>query len=218
MLGKARALTYAGRHEDALATIDALLALGRWLVGDARYWRALNEAQLERNEEAWADVELAAKLLVNAEVPKLAGLIAYRRNSSTCRARSSRNRASATRRTAKPATISASCSAEQGVWTRTADVLVETDRCLQDAERKSPRRRSPRSRRRPIRPNAGSGRSRDASSRSRTAAGMMATSWFNIAVAYYNLSRKDEARQFAEKVVADEQFGERARELLTRLR
>ena len=46
----------------------------------------------------------------------------------------------------------------------------------------------------------------------------MATSWFDIAVAYYNLSRKTEARQFAEKVVGDEQFGERARELLSRLR
>jgi hypothetical protein len=47
---------------------------------------------------------------------------------------------------------------------------------------------------------------------------MTATSWFDIAVAYYNLSRKTEARQFAEKVVEDEQFGERARELLTRLK
>ena len=47
---------------------------------------------------------------------------------------------------------------------------------------------------------------------------MMATSWFDIAVAYYNLARKPEARQFAQKVVDDEQFGERAREMLLRLR
>ena len=44
----------------------------------------------------------------------------------------------------------------------------------------------------------------------------IATSWFNIAVAYYNLSRRSEARQFAEKVADDEQFGERARELMAR--
>lgn len=31
------------------------------------------------------------------------------------------------------------------------------------------------------------------------------------------LPRKDEARQFAEKIAADEQFGERAREILARL-
>jgi hypothetical protein len=46
---------------------------------------------------------------------------------------------------------------------------------------------------------------------------MIATSWYNTAVAYYSLSRKDEARQFAEKVAADDQFGERAKEILTRL-
>ena len=47
---------------------------------------------------------------------------------------------------------------------------------------------------------------------------MTATSWFDLAVASYNLSRKAEARQFAEKVADDEQFGERARDLLMRLR
>ena len=47
---------------------------------------------------------------------------------------------------------------------------------------------------------------------------MMATSWFNIAVAYYSLSKKDEARQYAERVAGDEQFGERARDLLARLK
>jgi hypothetical protein len=29
-------------------------------LGDARYWRALNEVQLERHDEAWTDIELAA--------------------------------------------------------------------------------------------------------------------------------------------------------------
>jgi hypothetical protein len=40
---------------------------------------------------------------------------------------------------------------------------------------------------------------------------VIATSWYNMAVAYYSLSRKDEARQFAEKVAEDDQFGERRR-------
>lgn len=47
---------------------------------------------------------------------------------------------------------------------------------------------------------------------------MLVTSWFNLAVASYNLQRHTEARQFAEKVVSDEQFGERAREILARLK
>ncbi len=50
------------------------------------------------------------------------------------------------------------------------------------------------------------------------AARMLTTSWFNIAVANFNLGNKDEARQYAERVVGDEQFAERARDILNRLR
>src|SRR5262249_20145003 len=46
----------------------------------------------------------------------------------------------------------------------------------------------------------------------------MATSWFDTAVACYNLARKTEAQQYAELVAADEQFGERAKEILARIR
>ncbi len=46
---------------------------------------------------------------------------------------------------------------------------------------------------------------------------MLATSWFNTAVANFNLSRKTEAREYAQKVTDDEQFGARARDLLSRL-
>jgi tetratricopeptide (TPR) repeat protein len=217
VLGKARALTYAERHDEALTTIDQLLALGRWLIGDARYWRALNEAQLGRNEEAWSDVELAAKLLINAEVPKLAGLIAYRlKHVDVSRAKfeESRQRNPHDCETGYYLGI---VLGEQGVWNRSSDVLVETDRCLQDAERNltaeiatlQTSTDSLERRRRLI-----ARRERQIASGRR----MMATSCFNIAVAYYNLSRTDDAREYAEKVSTDEQFGERARELLTRLR
>lgn len=78
LLGKARGLTYLARHEDAIATVDQLLEQ-RWNRGEGLYWRALNEVQLERNDGAWDDIEAADKLLINAEVPKLAGIVAYRR-------------------------------------------------------------------------------------------------------------------------------------------
>jgi tetratricopeptide (TPR) repeat protein len=61
LLGKVRALTFLGRNEQAIATVDLLLA-ERWYVGDGRYWRAVNETQLERFDDAWTDIELAAKL------------------------------------------------------------------------------------------------------------------------------------------------------------
>jgi len=217
LLGKARALTYAARHEEALVALDRLLASGRWLIGDARYWRALNEAELGQNDEAWSDVELAAGLLVNAEVPKLAGIIAYRlKQIDVSRARfdESRQRNPFDCETGYYLGV---VLGEQGVWGRAAEVLVETDRCLQDAERSlqaeiaTLQMSTDRLER----------RQRQIARRERQIANgrrMMATSWFNIAVSYYNLSKKDDARQYAERVALDEQLGERARELLTRLR
>ena len=46
---------------------------------------------------------------------------------------------------------------------------------------------------------------------------MRATSWFNTAAGSFNLSRHDEARRYAERVIDDPQFGDRARDLLARL-
>ena len=44
------------------------------------------------------------------------------------------------------------------------------------------------------------------------------TSWYNTAVSYFSLSKKEQAREFAEKVNTDDEFGERARQLLAQLR
>ena len=215
LLGKARAQTYIGQSVDAIATLDLLLA-ERWFVGDARYWRALNESELERNDEAWTDIELAAKLLVNAEVPKLAGLIAYRRHEldvSRAKFDESRNR---NPRDCETGYYLGVVLAEQRVWPRTAEVLRAASDCLQGAElaytkeiedirasKDPPERQAKKIARREQ--YIAKGRR------------YLATSWFDIAVAYYNLSKPAEARQYAEKVVDDEQFGDRAKEILSRL-
>jgi tetratricopeptide (TPR) repeat protein len=216
MLGKVRALTYLGQNVEAIATTDQLIA-ERWFVGDARYWRALNESELEQNEEAWVDIEAAAKLLVNAQVPKLAGLIAYRRQQlDVSRAKFELSR---TRNPNDCETVFylGVVLAEQRSWAPTADVLLEAARCLEanetaylqeiaaiQASNDPPARKAGKIARREQ--YLAKGRRQ------------IATSWFDIAVAYYNLSRKSEARQFAEKVADDEQFGERVRDLLSRLR
>ena len=46
---------------------------------------------------------------------------------------------------------------------------------------------------------------------------MLVQSWFNTAIADSKLDRKDDARRFAEKVMDDEQFGGRAKDLLAQL-
>jgi tetratricopeptide (TPR) repeat protein len=217
MLGKVKALTYAGRYMDAITATEPLLA-GRWQLGDTRYWRAFNELQLDRLDEAWDDIELAAKLIRNAGVPKLAGLIAYRRKQlDVARAKFEESHALG-REDCETGFYLGVVHAEQGTWPAAESVLTETSGCLEKAEQAT-KREIEEFRAAPDLP-AGR-RDRQIKKREQQIANgrrMMAQSWFNIAVACYNLSRRDEARQYAEKVASDEQFGERARELLTRLR
>ena len=78
LLSSMRAFTYAGRHTDAMQSADRLLAINR-NPGDARYWRALNEEQMDQHDAAWEDIELAAEAMVSPDVPKLAGIIAINR-------------------------------------------------------------------------------------------------------------------------------------------
>ena len=106
---------------------------------------------------------------------------------------------------------------EQAAWARTVEVLTETVDCLEKAEARltdeivsirastQPAERQIRQMRKREQQIAGNRR-------------MIVTSWYNTAVSYLGLSRKDEARAFAEKVIADEQFAARARELLARTR
>jgi tetratricopeptide (TPR) repeat protein len=216
LLGRVRALTYLGRQDDAIATTDRLIAL-RWFVGDARYWRALNESELERNDEAWVDVEAAAKLLINADVPKLAGLVAYRRKELTV----ARERFTlAHTRNANDCETTfylGVVDAELRDWGPTADILIQAARCLQENENSYLKEIAsiegsddP-----PARKAAKIARRRQYIAKGRR---QMATSWFDTAVACYNLSRRTEAQQYAEMVAADEQFGDRAKEILSRLR
>jgi tetratricopeptide (TPR) repeat protein len=216
LLGRVRALTYLGRNEDAIATSDRLIDL-RWHVGDARYWRALNESELERYEEAWTDIEAAAKLLINAEVPKLAGLIAYRRQQLEVSRAKFELAHTRNPNDCETFFYLGIVQAELRAWGPTAEILVNVPACLEaneigylkeiasiEASDDPPARKAGKIARR--QQYIAKGRRQ------------MATSWFDVAVACYNLSRKTEAQQYAEKVADDEQFGTRAKELLSRLR
>ncbi|HWF85311.1 MAG TPA: hypothetical protein VG222_10700, partial [Vicinamibacterales bacterium] len=216
LLGKVRALTYMGRHDEAIAAVDQLLALEHWYIGDARYWRALNEAQLGRNDDAWTDIEAAAKLLINAQVPKLAGLIAYRLHHfdvSQAKFEESQSRDPADCETGFYLGIVLS---DERLWPKSAEVLIGTATCLQAAQTRLAEEIET------IRASNDPPDRKDRQIAKREqkiveARRMLATSWFNTAIAYFNLERKVEARQFAEKVEADDEFGARARDLLSRI-
>jgi hypothetical protein len=215
LLGKLRALSYLARYEDALAVAGELLALRRY-PGDAYYWRAANELELNRLDAAWEDIEAAEKAMVNSDVPKLAGIIALRRQEpDTARQKLE------TARQRNPNDCEAGYYLQLALgdlrrWAALTDVAVGTAGCLDDAEAAA---------RQDIERIAASTASdaRKARQTARrqqqiaSAVRMRATCWFNAAVANFNLSKPDEARRYAEKVADDEQFGERARDLTARI-
>ena len=107
--------------------------------------------------------------------------------------------------------------ADQARWPPVVDAAVGTAGCLDDAEAFARREidRIAAS----TAPDARKARQIATREQQIVVAGRMrATCWFNAAVASFNLSKPGEARRYAEKVVADEQFGERARDLMARLR
>jgi tetratricopeptide (TPR) repeat protein len=211
-----RALTYLGKSAEAIATTDLLLA-ERWFLGDAYYWRALNETELDRLDEAWADVESSAKLMTNAEVPKLAGIIAYRRHQPEVARAKFEEASRRNRNDCETAHNLGVVLAELRDWERTAQVLVGAGACLEVAERGFLEQIATieASNEPPARKAGKIARRQQYIAKGRR---QMATSWFDVAVAYYNLARKPEARQYAERVADDEQFGERAREIIARIK
>jgi tetratricopeptide (TPR) repeat protein len=216
ILNKAKALTYTGRYVDSLQVVDQLLAQ-KSLVGEARYWRALNEEALGRYDEAWADIELANKELFNAAVPKLAGIIAYRRKQLDVSRENFESSWRRDRDDCETGFYLGIVLGEQGTWTRTADVLIDSVACFEKLEtRLYEEIANIRASTQPPDRQTRQINKREAQIASNRR--LIVTAWYNTAVSYFTLSKKEEARQFAEKVIADDEFGERARQLLMRLR
>ncbi len=215
LLGRIRSLSYLARHEEAIAAADAVLE-GDWYRGEAYYWRAWNETELGRNDDAWSDVEAAWKLYINGDVAKLYGILAlHRLDLDKAQAMFEEGRRLKPDDCENPYYLGL-VHAERRDWTTTADLFSATATCL-DVSRVALRAEIARLQSEDI-PEAR--RARQIASRERqfeTEGRMLATSWFNISVASFNLARTDAARAFAGKVADDEQYGARARDILSRL-
>jgi tetratricopeptide (TPR) repeat protein len=78
LLGKAICLGYLGEHRQAIQVLGTLISLGKWYLGEAHYWLAWNEHELENLDEARDDVEKSKSYLpMNSEAFALSGIIAY---------------------------------------------------------------------------------------------------------------------------------------------
>jgi tetratricopeptide (TPR) repeat protein len=216
LLGTARSLSYLNRYADAITAVDALIDTGRH-PGDARYWRAFNLVHLSRYDEAWVDIERAATLVVNADVPKLSGIVAINRGEFDL-----------ARRRLEEAKLRRSSDCEIGfylqttlsmqhAWAEAAETAKQAGVCFDDDEAQLRKEivEVQASQMSEERQNRLVGRRTDQIS---TNARMRAACWFNAAAAYFNRGEPDDARLYAQKLAGDAQFGERARDLLARLR
>jgi tetratricopeptide (TPR) repeat protein len=221
LLGRVRALTYLGRHEEAIQATEPLLELPR-SQGDARYWRALNETQLDRTEEAWADIERAGQLLVNVDVPKLAGIIAIRRKQfevARMKLQEARQRQTDWRIIPPDCDIGfylQTVLSEQEEWQTAAREAVEAAGCF-EAEGSRLLREIDRLAASDLPEERKTRQLARREQQLRNTMRRNANARFNAAVAYFNLQRRDEALHLANTLVEDEQFGERARVIVARI-
>ena len=216
LLGKIRALTYLAKPEDAIRVADELLSVERY-PGDAYYWKAYNELDLKRFDDAWRDIEAADKLVRNSDVPKLAGIIAIdrmqldvarqklelarQRNSSDCQALYYLHLVYAELRQ-WPQTVSGAVAAGGCITAAEIGLKAEIER-IRASELPEARK------------------DRQIAARERQIASgirMRANCWYNGAVANFNLSKREDAKELAQRILDDEQLGSRARQLLDRLR
>ncbi|MGH9411714.1 MAG: tetratricopeptide repeat protein [Vicinamibacterales bacterium] len=75
LLGKITALSYLGRHEDAIAESHRLIDMGTWLLGDGYYWLGWNEYEIDRLPQALDDAQKALTYDSSARVHFLNGLV-----------------------------------------------------------------------------------------------------------------------------------------------
>ena len=218
MLGRAKATGYVGYHNEALALLAEIVAINaRVAPGEIHYWRAWNLMALGDLQEAWAAIEEATKVWRNSEVAKLAGLIAYRRGELDIAYDRFGDAWKIDPTDCEVLFNIAQIDAEQRRWSGAAATLPAADRCLENtrqamqaeiAELRATPTTVPERQARQI---------ANRENRMTVAARMLEVVWFNTALAGLNLSQPEQARRYAERLLAHPQMGDRAREVLARL-
>lgn len=77
-MGRTISLSNLGRRQEAIEAATLIIGAGQWFVGEALYWRAWNELQLDQLPAARADADRARTLVANAPMFVLSGMIDWR--------------------------------------------------------------------------------------------------------------------------------------------
>ena len=218
LIGRVKALSLLNRPKEAIAAIDAVLAgETRVFPGELYYWRAWNFTQIADLDTAWTAIERANNLWVNSEVSKLGGIIAYRRWQRPMAIDRFRAAQKLAPDDCENVFYLGITHAEQREWLETRTVFEGAAQCI-DGARAGLRKEIATIQASSGDPDRQARQVARREAQIEAFAGMLSTSWFNIAVASFNLGSKDEARLYAQRVVDDERFAERARDILNRLR
>jgi len=222
LFGEAKALSYLGRHAEAVAVLDRMVELGTWYQGEAHYWRAWNRLRLRQFEAADGDVAGArSRLPMDAQVDKLTGQIALARNEA--------DRAEREFRTALQHMVDkgdrdcdvwyflGSVLVMRKAWPEAAPHFVSALPCYVDTERAA-RQRIGEIRASDLPEDR---KARLVAAKERAIAGVqdqIARSAFNGAAAFFNAGQPDRAKPLAERAASHAELGESARALLARIK
>ncbi len=77
LLGRARALSYLKRHDEAIAVLEESLKNAQNSPGEKYYWRGWNRLQLGQSQPALDDATAALNAMRNNQVYGLAGMAAF---------------------------------------------------------------------------------------------------------------------------------------------
>lgn len=214
LLGKAICLSYLGKHKEAADVCSTMVSLGEYYMGEAHYWLAWNQNELEEYENAWTNVQKAKDYLEGYEpVFFLAGMVAFNQNRL--------HEAEENLKEAYKINLSNGDSPyylgkiksiqedwlTAGSYFEKAGIIYEqNERFIRNKMEEIQESSFSEERKKKL-------LSRKARQLQKTTLSKV-TAWYNAAAGYYNADEKEKAIRLAEKAAAHPAFKEKAEELL----
>jgi len=214
LLGKAICLSYLGRHEEAVDVCGTMVRLGEYYMGEAHYWLAWNQNELEEYESAWTNVQKAKDYLEGYEpVFFLAGMVAFNQNRL---AEAEENLKEAYRINllngdspyylGKIKSILEDWLTAGSYFEKAGVVYEQNEKFIRNKMEEIQGSSFSDQRKKKL-------LSRKAKQLQKTILSKV-TAWYNAAAGYYNADEKEKAIQLAEKAAAHPAFKEKAEELI----
>jgi len=214
LLGKAICLSYLGKHEEAAEVCRTMVRLGEYYMGEAHYWLAWNQNELEEYESAWTNVQKAKDYLEGYEpVFFLAGMIAF--NQERLREAEENlkqaykinpSNGDAPYYLGKIKSVQEDWLTAGSYFEKAGIVYEQNERSIQRIVEEIKESSFSEQRKKNL-------LSRKAKQLQKTTLSKV-TAWYNAAAGYYNAGEKEKAIQLAEKAAAHPAFKEKAEELL----